>query len=205
MRVGNYIQTSTGPVRCPVCLQMVIGFHEHPGELPPSMFRMAMTARHRTLGEAFARKGGCLTGHDWELATYTTTRAYFTWASDGISHPKFIQERECNNCKQKLTHVYNVSNALVIDRFHPYPSRPIGEVDEDMDIQDAIEAGMMRWEPGSLAPTTLDRILTDALADIWRDCPTAHYDAHNVKKFTNLLERRLWEATGQRFRIELNA
>lgn len=35
-----------------------------------------------------------------------------------------------------------------------------------------IEASMRRieWEPGTLGTREMDRILTDVLADIWRDC-----------------------------------
>jgi hypothetical protein len=32
-----------------------------------------------------------------------------------------------------------------------------------------LEEGMFQWTPGSLSSTTLDRILQDALADIYRD------------------------------------
>lgn len=27
-----------------------------------------------------------------------------------------------------------------------------------------------QWDPGTLSSTELDRVLTDALADLWRDC-----------------------------------
>ena len=35
---------------------------------------------------------------------------------------------------------------------------------------DEITDGMLRWEPGSLSTTIIERIATDALADLWRDC-----------------------------------
>jgi hypothetical protein len=31
MYTGNYVQTSTGPVRCPVCTAIVTGHHYHDG------------------------------------------------------------------------------------------------------------------------------------------------------------------------------
>jgi hypothetical protein len=39
----------------------------------------------------------------------------------------------------------------------------------NQDIAD-IQNGMLEWEPGSLAYSTLNQVLTNALSDMWRDC-----------------------------------
>lgn len=39
-----------------------------------------------------------------------------------------------------------------------------------MTTDDQITDGMLRWEPGSLPTHTLERILMDGFADLWRDC-----------------------------------
>lgn len=37
-------------------------------------------------------------------------------------------------------------------------------------VSDEITDGMLRWEPRTLSTKTLERILMDALADLWMDC-----------------------------------
>ena len=39
-----------------------------------------------------------------------------------------------------------------------------------MTQEDQITSGMLQWEPGSLSRSVLERILRDALADLWADC-----------------------------------
>ena len=47
--------------------------------------------------------------------------------------------------------------------------RTVEDVQNALD-DEAITDGMLRWEPGSLTTTIVDRILTDALSDLWLDC-----------------------------------
>lgn len=42
--------------------------------------------------------------------------------------------------------------------------------DEKLSEGAEVTDGMLRWEPGSLDTRTIERIATDALADLWRDC-----------------------------------
>lgn len=51
-----------------------------------------------------------------------------------------------------------------------------------------IAGGMLRWEPGSLTTTIVDRILTDALSDLWLDC-YRRGAAQGGAKYQNMLFR----------------
>ena len=49
-----------------------------------------------------------------------------------------------------------------------------GAEDEDFDPaytqSQEITDGMLQWEPGTLSTKTIERILMDAMADLWQDC-----------------------------------
>lgn len=53
---------------------------------------------------------------------------------------------------------------------HPGPHTSSEVMLQAEHADDEITDGMLRWEPGSLSTTTIERIATDALADLWRDC-----------------------------------
>jgi hypothetical protein len=63
------------------------------------------------------------------------------------------------------TNPYNLP-AEMADRHHMDPEDP----DTPEAIGDAIRSGMLQWDPGSLTSRQLEQVLTDALADLWRDC-----------------------------------
>lgn len=61
--------------------------------------------------------------------------------------------------------------------------RPRGDTTED-----EIADGMLRWEPGTLSTTTMDRVLMDVLADIWQDC-YRRGDTDNVQRAARFNKR----------------
>lgn len=54
----------------------------------------------------------------------------------------------------------------------------------------------LRWEPGSLSSRDLDRVLTDALADLFADCYRRDDVTWQVREFRERLERAVEHATG---------
>lgn len=72
-----------------------------------------------------------------------------------------------------------------------------------MDTEAEIQGGMFRWEPGTIAPRVVERILLDALADMWADCAResdpGHYQQINL--FREKAMSALYAATGKRFLV----
>lgn len=62
--------------------------------------------------------------------------------------------------------IRGVTVGLVVGREYPIRGESVKIETQDDEIRD----GMLRWEPGTLSTKTLDRLLMDVLADIWRDC-----------------------------------
>lgn len=67
------------------------------------------------------------------------------------------------------------------------------------DVEDVITDGMLRWDPDTLPTTTLIRLATDALADLWRDCYRRGDNNLVVQRtiFKRKLENIVECATGQ--------
>ena len=72
---------------------------------------------------------------------------------------------------------------------------------EEQEIAD----GMVQWEPGSLSTHAIERILMDAMADLWADCYRSgpHYAAPSFQRnlFREKLMHLIRSATGQEMRV----
>lgn len=68
-------------------------------------------------------------------------------------------------------------------------------------MEDEITSGMLRWEPGSLSTATVERILMDALADLWGDC----YRRDNARAQDSIFREKVMDAlrcaTGNAYRV----
>lgn len=72
---------------------------------------------------------------------------------------------------------------------------------EEQEIAD----GMVQWEPGSLSTIAIERILMDALADLWADCyrggPQYAGPSFQRNLFREKLMHLVRSATGQEMRV----
>lgn len=78
-----------------------------------------------------------------------------------------------------------------------------GNYGEDQ-FRDEIADGMFQWEPGTLATKVVERILTDALADMWQDCyrrDDAAGRLHQRALFREKLMELIRCATGEGMRV----
>lgn len=66
-----------------------------------------------------------------------------------------------------------------------------------MSREQEINDGMIRWEPGDLAPAALERVAGDALAELWCGDP-GRFDR---REFGQLVAAILYTATGQKWEV----
>ena len=71
-----------------------------------------------------------------------------------------------------------------------------------MNHEDEIMDGMLRWEPGDLPTHTLERILMDALSDLWRDCYRRDNANARERLFTEKLRHLTSAATNGTINLE---
>lgn len=57
-------------------------------------------------------------------------------------------------------------------------------------------ADTLRWEPGTLSVLELDRVLVDALADLWLAAFDDHSEDFHDREFRSRLEQAVKNATG---------
>lgn len=66
-----------------------------------------------------------------------------------------------------------------------------------MSHEQEIASGMLQWEPGSLSTTTLERVLTDALADLYGDSfRRGESRRERNERFLGTVKRCVQAATG---------
>jgi hypothetical protein len=76
-----------------------------------------------------------------------------------------------------------------------------------MDVEDRIDDGLLRWEPGTVNRTVLNRILQDAIADIWQDCHRDSFSTEAARRtqqknmFREQVMAALYAGTGQAFQV----
>lgn len=67
-----------------------------------------------------------------------------------------------------------------------------------MNQDEQIMDGMLRWDPGTLSTKIIERILTDAMADLWRDCYRRDSSLSNRRMmFREKLTDLIYLATGE--------
>lgn len=77
------------------------------------------------------------------------------------------REWECIPCKKRYPEDFEPDHCEVCGGILV---RVLAEVPLNGPEQQEIADGMLRWEPGTLSTRTVERILMDALADVWTDC-----------------------------------
>lgn len=74
---------------------------------------------------------------------------------------------------------------------------------EHLGPDDAIQSGMLRWEPGTLSTTVLRGVAIDVLADLWQDCYRRGdcNEGERRRRFRRELQTIIYSAIGEEWEI----